>query len=103
MMSIWCGFTKQICKSFAHSPVFRIGGDEFVAILKGQDYENKEELLEFFSKHMSDYKLEITPFCELSIAFGVAQAASNYDETFALADKNMYAKKQKMKTKDFTI
>lgn len=91
--------SSHICKSFAHSPVFRIGGDEFVAILKGQDYENKEKLLEFFSKHMSDYKLEITPFCELSIAFGIAQAATNYDETFALADKNMYAKKQEMKAK----
>ena len=32
---------------FSHSPVFRIGGDEFVVILKGVDqkmYENKNEM-----------------------------------------------------------
>ena len=29
-----------ICDIFKHSPVFRIGGDEFSAILSGQDFEN---------------------------------------------------------------
>lgn len=28
----------RICNIFSHSPVFRIGGDEFVAILSGEDY-----------------------------------------------------------------
>lgn len=28
----------RICGVFSHSPVFRIGGDEFVAILSGEDY-----------------------------------------------------------------
>ena len=31
-----------ICNIFKHSPVFRIGGDEFVAILTGDDYDNYE-------------------------------------------------------------
>ena len=35
-----------ICEVFKHSPVFRIGGDEFTAILRGQDYEHREALLE---------------------------------------------------------
>ena len=34
-----------ICKVFHHSPVFRIGGDEFVVILKGEDYRNRKSLL----------------------------------------------------------
>ena len=29
-----------VCKVFAHSPVFRIGGDEFAVISQGADYEN---------------------------------------------------------------
>ncbi|SEQ13536.1 Diguanylate cyclase, GGDEF domain [Treponema bryantii] len=36
-----------VCSVFSHSPVFRIGGDEFVVILKGADqkmYENKKEM-----------------------------------------------------------
>ncbi|MCR5268180.1 MAG: diguanylate cyclase, partial [Lachnospiraceae bacterium] len=36
---------KLLCDVFDHSPVFRIGGDEFVAFLKGADYENREELM----------------------------------------------------------
>ena len=36
-----------VCSVFSHSLVFRIGGDEFVVILKGADqkmYENKNEM-----------------------------------------------------------
>ena len=34
----------MICNVFRHSPVFRVGGDEFAVILKGKDYENRAEL-----------------------------------------------------------
>ena len=37
---------KVICDVFDHSPVFRIGGDEFAVILKGRDYERREELIQ---------------------------------------------------------
>ena len=37
--------TRAICETFKHSPVFRIGGDEFVAILIGVDFQNREELV----------------------------------------------------------
>ncbi|MCR5656764.1 MAG: GGDEF domain-containing protein, partial [Butyrivibrio sp.] len=36
--------SRIICTIFAHSPVFRIGGDEFVVILKGSDYTHSKEL-----------------------------------------------------------
>ena len=35
-----------ICDVFRHSPVFRIGGDEFAVICSGHDYENIDNLLE---------------------------------------------------------
>lgn len=41
-----------ICESFKHSPVYRIGGDEFVAFLKGEDYANREKLLNLFDLQM---------------------------------------------------
>ena len=34
-----------ICHIFKHSPVYRVGGDEFVAILRGGDYEMRDELM----------------------------------------------------------
>ena len=42
--------SRLICTQFAHSPVFRVGGDEFVTILKGSDYEHREELEDSFRK-----------------------------------------------------
>ena len=36
------GASYMICSVFKRSPVFRIGGDEFVVILQGQDYKNRE-------------------------------------------------------------
>ena len=34
-----------ICRTYQHSPVYRIGGDEFVVILQGDDYANRTKLL----------------------------------------------------------
>ena len=36
---------KYICDLFKHSPVYRVGGDEFVVILQNQDYSNRESIL----------------------------------------------------------
>ncbi|MBR2275017.1 MAG: diguanylate cyclase, partial [Lachnospiraceae bacterium] len=35
-----------LCELFNHSPVFRIGGDEFVIFLRGEDFINRKELIE---------------------------------------------------------
>ena len=40
------GSCYSLCKAFSHSPVFRVGGDEFIAIVDGEDYENRRELYE---------------------------------------------------------
>jgi FOG: GGDEF domain len=42
---------KVICDTFRHSPVFRIGGDEFAVIMQGSDYDCRTELLEQMRKH----------------------------------------------------
>ena len=40
------GVCKTICAVFKHSPVFRVGGDEFVVILQNDDYENRAHLFD---------------------------------------------------------
>ena len=40
--------SRMICDIYKHSPIFRVGGDEFVAFLSGQDYQRREELLRRF-------------------------------------------------------
>jgi len=37
--------SHSICETFKHSPVFRVGGDEFVVILQGPDYVRRAALL----------------------------------------------------------
>ena len=39
-----------ICRVFQHSPVYRIGGDEFSVILRNEDYQNRDELVRQFQK-----------------------------------------------------
>ena len=43
------------CDVFSHSPVFRIGGDEFAIILKNHDYENIKELVQQFKNTLKEF------------------------------------------------
>ena len=91
-----------ICNTFKHSPVYRIGGDEFVAIVKNDDYDKKEELLQEFRDAVVELsKPEIPPEKRVSVAAGMADfdeiENENLDSIFTIADDRMYANKRKMK------
>ncbi|MCF0129798.1 MAG: diguanylate cyclase [Pseudobutyrivibrio sp.] len=92
--------SRYICKVYAHSPVFRIGGDEFAAILRGEDYRNRNELIKSFEEKMKDLTLGVEPHSKIEIAFGMAERSSSlasYEEVFKMADDAMYDKKREMK------
>lgn len=89
-----------ICKVYEHSPVFRVGGDEFVVILTGHDYENREKLEERFFDELKINRQSSTHFYEaVSIAYGMAvydkDMDSNYMHVFSRADFEMYKCKNK--------
>ena len=44
------GACKIIGDVYRHSPVYRVGGDEFVVVLQGDDYRNRAELLQQLQK-----------------------------------------------------
>ena len=93
---------KVICKVFAHSPVFRIGGDEFTAILENEDYRQREELLIAFDNALAAEYFEIEgEKTALSVARGMAiyQEGMDYSEVFQQADEAMYANKIAIKKK----
>ena len=89
---------ERICKVFDHSPVFRIGGDEFVVLLSGGDYERRSELMEEISALPSDRT-------KIRIGETVSAGMTEYDSdrhyslmsVFVEADKAMYERKQYMK------
>ena len=93
---------RMVCATFAHSPVFRIGGDEFAIILKGRDLENIDFLIEKFNsdlKALAENK-ELSPWEAVSAAIGYAIYDSSKDagavNVFKRADNNMYENKKSM-------
>ena len=94
---------KLVCTIFAHSPVFRIGGDEFVVILENGDYDDIELLLMDFNQKIEDYANDDTlePWEKISAAIGYAVYDKfidhRVDNVFKRAEKAMYQRKKNMK------
>ena len=87
-----------ICRQFKRSPVFRIGGDEFVAILERDDFDNRAELTESFNftvEHPDDPDLPVV--IALGIADYVDGKDQNFHDVFERADKLMYERKRELK------
>ena len=86
-----------ICKQFKHSPVFRIGGDEFAAILKGSDFDNREDLFREFT----DKIVENNRNNGVVVAGGMAvfdpELDDNYTDVFMRADHLMFERKEHLK------
>jgi diguanylate cyclase (GGDEF)-like protein len=93
---------RLTCRIFKGSPVFRIGGDEFVVILQGDDYDNCYKLLRDFDVEAERHNLETENEWEkINIAKGMVkydpETDSNVESVFKRADARMYVAKQKMK------
>ena len=84
-----------ICKVFAHSPVFRVGGDEFAVISQGADYENIDSLVE----KVAEINAANRAAGKVVIACGMSKFNSdqNVAEVFKRADAHMYENKKKLK------
>ncbi|MCR5279946.1 MAG: GGDEF domain-containing protein [Lachnospiraceae bacterium] len=96
---------KTVCEVFEHSPVFRVGGDEFVVILRGTDYDNALKLTKKFSRIMGAMHIDATlPEWErINAAVGYAIFDEikdySYEDVFERADKKMYDNKAETKKK----
>lgn len=93
---------QNICTVFKHSPVFRIGGDEFVVILENNDFKNHEKL-EATLKDMMNQNDEkgLALWQKASAAVGIAlfdkETDTSVEDVFKRADKIMYENKKAMK------
>ena len=75
-----------------HSPVYRIGGDEFVAILTDEDYKAKlQRLSDLKEAFKSSYEnRDLDPWLRFSAAMGMAEYTSDDNSVelvFKRADK----------------
>ena len=89
---------KMICDVFSHSPVYRVGGDEFVVLLTGRDYENRNILIRELHELSSDHILTN----EAIVSGGLAEYIPGQDlsvrEIFDRADATMYKEKMLLKS-----
>ena len=87
-----------VCRTFQHSPVFRIGGDEFLVILRGEDYINRKELISGLKKQVQN---NISMGEGPVVASGMADYIPNHDlsveDVFNRADNQMYEDKNRLK------
>ena len=97
------GSCSIICMIFDHSPVFRVGGDEFIVLLENTDFKFRDQLMAALKTSVEGYikKTDCEPWEKYSMAAGIAVFNSNIDTdastVFKRADKCMYNNKQLMK------
>ena len=92
----------HLCETFRNSAVYRIGGDEFVAVLTGRDYAKKFLLMEELRNRSAGFVNEATiESGAASFSAGLAVYDPEIDRTvqsvFVRADGLMYEEKKQKK------
>lgn len=91
--------SRMICDVFKHSPVFRIGGDEFVVILTNSDYEHREQLLQALRDDSLANRISRSgPEVACGLAVYDSESDKNFSEVFERADRAMYENKKIIKS-----
>jgi len=89
---------KLLCDIFVHSPVFRVGGDEFVVFLRGEDYTNRENLMKILqSKVQENLQSKSGPILASGMSEYIPESDCLVSEIFNRADKAMYKNKRELK------
>ena len=95
--------SKLTCSVFGKENVYRVGGDEFVAVLDGENLARCEENVAALRAVIDKFKADATlePWEKVSAAVGVGYYQEGVDNTaeevFKRADEQMYANKLAMK------
>ena len=94
---------ELVCEIFGRDNVYRIGGDEFVVILRGRNRPKHTDLIARFKRRMAQMAADDAkqPWEKVSAAVGAADYRRgkdrSADEVFKRADKLMYEDKLAMK------
>ena len=91
------GACSLICSILKHSPVFRIGGDEFVAILEGSDFEERRSLISDFNSQIEENARTGKVVVSVGLSTYKQNAGATFASIFKQADENMYKRKAILK------
>ena len=95
-----CG--KTLPRYFKSSSVFHIGGDEFVVIVYGEDYDNLDKIIAKMDEKLTYFKFK---YEGVELIFSLAHGYAKYEKglkykaVFQAADDAMYANKEFIKDK----
>ncbi len=93
-----------LCDIFSHSPVFRVGGDEFVVFLRGGDYSKREQLMKnLHTRVRENLQSGSGPVLASGMAEFVPGSDALVSDIFDRADREMYANKQDLKKEESEI
>ena len=93
-----CACSDLICGIFKHSPVFRIGGDEFVVFIRGGDYAFKDTLFEKLRKQvLVNIRTPGKPVVASGISTFDPLNDKKVSDVFERADAMMYDNKRELK------
>lgn len=88
----------MICRQFKHSPVYRVGGDEFVVLLEGEDYQNRKSLLDEFDCKVEENLDKGAVVVASGMAYFRPGQDNSYRRVFERADQRMYDRKGVLKS-----
>ncbi len=89
----------MVCDVFEHSPVFRVGGDEFAVIIQGRDYEQREQLFRRLKENsLANKRSRTGPVVACGMADYDPDKDTCADDVYERADEQMYAIKKEMKS-----
>ena len=91
---------RMICEIFQHSPVYRIGGDEFVVILKGRDYLIRKELMIALHERSVEHIRNGGAVVSGGLSDFEPGSDTNVHGVFERADQRMYEEKKRLKSMD---
>ena len=96
------GLCSLLKSFFPNALIFRIGGDEFVSFLQGEDIAACHDAVQMLKQKMTDLQgSSLEPWEKISAAIGMAvydpAKHTNAHDVFNEADEKMYANKRAMK------
>jgi len=87
----------MLCEYYKHSPVFRVGGDEFTVLLEGRDYDAREEILRDINAKIEANLGSGKVVASLGMAVFEPGVDQSFHEVFKRADGLMYERKMQLK------
>ena len=92
-----CSACRMVCTHYKHSPVYRVGGDEFLVMLEGQSFEEREELLAGFNRKIEENLKSGRVVVSAGMALYHPEVDTTVFDVFERADGMMYQRKYELK------